>query len=135
MSAENFEQELTQFKKEFYEATQRKDRPALERMFHDGFIFVDPEGDIVDKPHCIFSITHPDSNFTDNFKRVEKKVSTNIEGNVITEVADVELIGTLKGQDRTGLYINTCTYVKGPNGWQILGNTLKPGQSRPGVRM
>jgi ketosteroid isomerase-like protein len=126
MSAQTIEQELIEFKAQFYDATKRKDREALEKMIHDDFSFIDPEGQIVDKAHCLYSITHPNSHFTDNFKREEKKVSTSVNGNTVTEVADVELIGTLKGEDRTGAYINTATYVKGPDGWQMLGNTLRP---------
>jgi uncharacterized protein DUF4440 len=126
LEQEALEQELAQFKKVFYEATVRKDRDLLETFFHDDFKFIDPEGQIVDKVHCLYSITHPNSHFTDNFERSERKVSISVDGNTVTEVADVELIGTLKGEDRTGRYIDTATYVKGPNGWQMLGNTLRP---------
>ena len=126
MSADTVEQELAQFKKQFYEATKRKDRASLEKLIHDNFRFVDPEGQVVDKAHCLYSMTHPNSHFTDNFERAERKVSVSQDGNTVTEIADVELIGTLKGLDRTGRYINTATYVRGPEGWQMLGNTLRP---------
>jgi hypothetical protein len=126
MSTEPFEQELAEFKKLFYEATKRKDRATLETLIHDDFRFVDPEGQVVDKVHCLYSMTHPNSHFTDNFKREEKKISTSVDGDTVTEVATVDMVGTLKGLDRTGAYINTATYVKGPNGWQMLSNTLRP---------
>ncbi len=126
MSLEIIEQELQQFKKVFYEATVRKDRAALEKMLHENFAFIDPEGQIVDKEHCLYSITHPNSQFTDNFQRSERKVSISIDGDTVTEVAYVDMVGTLKGEDRTGTYIDTATYVKGPNGWQMMGNTLRP---------
>jgi ketosteroid isomerase-like protein len=132
MSAQTIEQELTQFKEQFYDATKRKDRDTLETMVHDGFIFLDPEGRIVDKEICLSSITHPDSHFADNFKRVEKEVAVSADGKTVTEVADVELTGDLKGENRSGLYINTATYVKGPDGWQVIGNTWQEGQSCPG---
>jgi len=126
MADVTIEQQLEQFKRDFYEATQRKDRAVLEQMIHDEFAFIDPEGQIVDKAHCLYSITHPNSHFAENFRRTERKVSISINGNTATEVADVELHGTLKGEDRTGFYINTATYVRGPDGWQMLGNTLRP---------
>ncbi len=126
MSDQAIEAELAEFKKAFFQATVAKDREALERMLHPDFSFIDPEGQIVDKVHCLYSITHPRSHFTDNFSRKELRISFSVDGDTVTEIAEVELNGTLKGYDRTGRYIDTATYVKGPGGWQMIANTLRP---------
>jgi hypothetical protein len=132
MSVQPKEQELAQFKQEFFAAALRKDRSVLERMIHDGFIFLDAEGRIVDKDICLSTLTDPGTHFADNCSRVEKETAISADGKTVTEVADVEMSGTIEGQDRSGLYINTATFVKGPSGWQVIGNTWQPGQSCPG---
>lgn len=132
MSARTIEQELTQFKQQFFDATKRKDRETLDTMLHDGFIFLDSKGRIVDKEDCLSTITAPDSRFPDNFKRVEKEIAVSADGKTVTEVADVELPVDLGGENQPGLYINTATYVKGPEGWQVISNTWQEGQSCPG---
>jgi len=97
----------------------------LEKLLHDAYNFVTPEGEVFNKQQLIDNVVHPTTNFLDHdFKRVEVEIAVGATGEMVTEVADVALIGDLKGEDRTGHYINTATYVKGPNGWQILGNTI-----------
>src|SRR5215470_15424137 len=110
MSVQPKEQELTQFKREFAQAVSRKDRSILEKLIHDGFIFLDPDGKIVDKEDCLRTLTHPGTHFADGFKRVEKEVAISADGKTVTEVADVELKGTVEGEEKTGLYINTATF-------------------------
>jgi hypothetical protein len=132
MSVKAKEEELTEFKREFYLAAKRRDRSTLQKMIHDGFIFLDPDGRIVDKDECVQTLTDPGTYLADNFKRTEKEVAISADGKTVTEVADVELSGKLKGVDLNGLYINTATYVVGPSGWQLIQNTWQPGQSCPG---
>lgn len=119
------EKELKALKREFQEASKRKDREALERMLHDDFTLVDPSGNIVDKRQLIEGIVHPGSTFADNFERNEQRTTFFEEGNLVREVADVRMEGKLQGRKVTGDYINTATYIKGPQGWQFAGNTLR----------
>ncbi len=132
MLTQTFEEELTRFKQTFYEAARCKDRAALGRMIHDGFILLGPEGQILDKAECLTGLIHPDSHFTGRAARTERKVSRSAGSTAVTEVADVVFEGTLQGQDRGGEYINTATYVRGPDGWQVISNTWQRGQSCPG---
>jgi ketosteroid isomerase-like protein len=119
------EHELKQFKKDFEEASKRKDRAALERMIHDDFTLVDPDGNRIDKKNLIDGIVHSQSNFAQNFGRSEHKTTIEINGNAARETAEVRMHGNLAQRgDVSGEYINTATYVHGPNGWQFLGNTL-----------
>jgi ketosteroid isomerase-like protein len=119
------QKELKDLKRDFQEASKRKDREALERLLHDDFTLVDPSGDIVNKEQLIEGIIHPQSTFADNFERNEQKITFFEEGNLVREVADVKIGGNLRGRKVTGDYINTATYIKGPTGWQFAGNTLR----------
>jgi ketosteroid isomerase-like protein len=122
---EDLEPQLQQVKENFKKAAKAKVRADLEVLLHANYSFISPEGDIFTKQQLIENVLHPTTNFLNhNFNRVELEIAVSADGNTVTEVANVELIGDLKGEDRTGAYINTATYVKGPDGWQILGNTI-----------
>ena len=120
------ERELRQFKLEFARATREKDRPALERMIHDEFTLIDPEGNVVEKTQLIDTIMHADSDFMREFNRAERRTSIEVRGNTARDTADVKLRGTLHGRgDVTGEYMHTATFIRGTGGaWQMLGNTL-----------
>lgn len=125
MDRHQLEEPLQVLKEDFQRAAKSKDRPKLEQMLHPEYSFISPEGEVFTKPQLIDNIVHRETNFLNhNFKRIELQIAVGPRGSMVTEVADVELIGDLIGQDRTGHYINTAVYVKGPNGWQILGNTI-----------
>ena len=119
------EQELKQFKHDFEQASKRKDRAALERMIHDDFTLVDPNGAIVDKKNLIDAIVHDQSDFAQNFARMEHKTTIDVNGSAARETADVRIKGKLATRgDVSGDYVNSATYVRGPGGWQFIGNTL-----------
>ncbi len=119
----NAEKELKKFKDDFEKASKQKDRATLESMLHDDFTLVDPDGKIIDKQQLIEDILHPNSEFQ-GFDRKEHNTSYQVDGNAARETADVTLTGKLKGKKITGQYINSATFVKGPSGWQMAGNTL-----------
>jgi len=122
---DSLDQELQQLKEEFQRSAKSKDRASLEGILHDDYSFIGPEGTVFDKPTLIDNIVHPTTNFlSHNFRRAETNIAVSADGRTVTEAADVDLIGDLRGEDRTGKYINTATYVKGLNGWQIMGNTI-----------
>ena len=122
---EDLEPQLQLVKANFQKAAKAKVRSELEELLHDSYTFISPEGDIFSKQQLIANVIHPETNFLNhNFNRVELEIAVSADGKMVTEVANVELIGDLKGENRTGAYINTATYVKGANGWQILGNTI-----------
>jgi ketosteroid isomerase-like protein len=125
MSQEMLEQGLQRFKESFQKAVKSRDRRALEEMLHANYSFVGPEGNVFSKQQLIENIVHPTTNFMDhNFKRTERRISISDDGDTVTEVADVDFSGDLIGEDKTGRYVNTATYVKGARGWQILGTTI-----------
>jgi ketosteroid isomerase-like protein len=124
MTNEDLDPDLQRFEG-FQSAAKGKDPEALQRILHDDYSIITSEGEIITKRQLIENVIHPSTNFlSHNFKRTERHIAISEDGNTVTEVADVELIGDLIGEDRTGPYINTATYVKGPNGWQIMGNTI-----------
>jgi len=117
--------DLRQFKRDFQDAARKKDQAALERMIHDDFTLVDPAGKEVNKKALIQDIVHSSSNFMTGFKRTEKRTVFHIDGNAARETAHVSLRGNLQRHGEiTGRYINSATFLKGPDGWQMAGNTL-----------
>jgi hypothetical protein len=122
---EDLDPELQRVKANFQKAAKSKERVELEGLLHTDYSFISPEGDIFSKQQLIENVIHPTTNFLNhNFNRVELEIAVSADGMMVTEVATVELIGDLKGENRTGSYINTATYVKGTDGWKILGNTI-----------
>jgi len=125
MNQVSLEPMLVELKEGFQRAAKSKDRSALELLLHANYSFLSPEGLIIGREQLIENILHPTTNFLNhNFNRVERKISVSADGNTVTEAADVDLIGDLIGEDRTGAYINTATYVKRDGRWQILANTI-----------
>ena len=120
----NAEKELKKFKDDFEKATKKRDRASLESMVHDDFTLVDPDGKIISKQQLIDDIVDPKSTFQDSFNRKEHQTSFHADGDAARETADVTITGNLKGKKVTGQYVNSATYVKGPSGWQMAGNTL-----------
>jgi len=125
MSKRNPDQELKKFKQHFEKAARQKDRAALEKMIHDDFTLVTPEGAVVQKNELINDIVDPTSNFMDSFFRTERKTVFHVDGNTARETADVKLKGRVgKRPQVDGDYVNTATYVRGSAGWQMAGNSL-----------
>lgn len=125
MSKRNPEQELKKFKQDFEKAARKKDRAALEKMIHNDFTLVTPEGHIVDKKELIADITDPSSDFMNSFLRAEHRTVFHVNGDTARETADVKIKGHLaKKRDISGDYVNTATYVHGTTGWQMAGNSL-----------
>jgi ketosteroid isomerase-like protein len=117
--------DLREFKKEFQEASRNKDREALNRMIHDDFTLVDPNGREVTKQRLIDDIVHNNTDFMGGFRRREIRTTFQQDGNAARETANVTMRGTLQRHgDISGRYINSATFLKGPNGWQMAGNTL-----------
>jgi hypothetical protein len=59
------------------------------------------------------------------FTRTEKRTVFQLDGRAARETANVRLRGNLQRHgDITGRYINSATFLKGPDGWQMAGNTL-----------
>ncbi|HWW82134.1 MAG TPA: nuclear transport factor 2 family protein [Vicinamibacterales bacterium] len=118
-------QDLSQFKRDFEDAARNKDRASLERLIHDDFTLVDPNGNEVKKKRLIDDIVHGASDFMTSFKRAEKRTVFQLDGVAARETATVSLAGNLhRHGDIGGRYINSATFLKGPNGWQMAGNTL-----------
>ncbi len=125
LTNEDLEPDLQELKARFQMAAKSKVREELEGILHGEYAIVTSEGEIIEREQLIDNVIHASTNFLNhNFRRVERHIAISADGNTVTEVADVDLIGDLIGDDRTGRYINTATYVKGPNGWVLLGNTI-----------
>ncbi len=130
MSVATLDPQLQQLKERFSAATKSKDRAALEAILHTNYTLTSPEGHVLTKRQVIENLLQPGTNFMDGkFTRTERKVGVSPDGNTVSEVADVQFEGDLTGENRTGCYVNTATYVKGPDGWVILGTTITKRQN------
>jgi ketosteroid isomerase-like protein len=119
------EQSLYRFKSEFEKAAREKDRATLNRLIHDDFSLVDPNGNVISKQEVINDIVHPNSQFMDSFVRRELRTAYHVDGNVARETAAVLMQGQhVKHGDITGQYVNTATFVHTANGWKMIGNSL-----------
>jgi len=132
MATQTIDSEITQFNYRLADAIQRKDRATLAGLIHDDFLLLDTDGKLLEKNDWLSHVTHAASHLGQDLNRQTRRLSLSPDGTTVTEVADVELHGTLLGQDRSGPYIITATYVQGSHGWQLIGNTWQPGQSCPG---
>lgn len=125
MATRNAEQELRQFKQDFQQATHKKDRAALEQMLHDDFTMISPGGTTLSKQELIDDICHPDSDFGRDSQKSPRKTTVSIQGNMAHETADVQMKGKVGPLgDVTGTYVDTSTYIRGPQGWQFLSNSI-----------
>src|SRR6201995_3767393 len=99
---EDLDPQLQRVKENFQKAAKAKVRDELEKLLHDAYNFVTPEGEVFNKQQLIDNVVHPTTNFLDHdFKRAEVEIAVGATGEMVTEVADVALIGDLKGEDRT----------------------------------
>lgn len=125
-------QGLLQQKQDFFDAVRRRDRTALESMFHDGYIFLGPDGQVLDKDQSLDGLTHQGTCLAADCERSERTTSVSLDGNTVTEVADVRLKGDVKGHDCEENFINTCTFINSNGRWQLISSTWQYGQSCPG---
>jgi len=117
--------ELKKFIKDFQTASRKKDRTTLNKLLHDNFTLIDPEGKEVGKKELINAIVHPDSSFMRAFQRNARQSTFALAGNAVRQTADVKMTGKLKTRGTiSGDYTNTATFVRGPRGWQMIGNSL-----------
>ena len=93
-------------------------------MIHDDFTLIDPSGKEVDKTTLINEIVHPASDFMQNFSRAERRTTIHVDGSSARESTDVKIKGRGARLDYTGDWVNTATYMKGPKGWQFIGNSM-----------
>ena len=69
---EDLDPQLQRVKENFQKAAKAKVRDELEKLLHDAYNFVTPEGEVFNKQQLIDNVVHPTTNFLDHdFKRAE----------------------------------------------------------------
>ncbi len=116
-AGETVEQELRKLNEEGAKAYLQRDTKALERIWADDFIFTNPFGEVTTKAQEIANVKSGELTF-ESFTTDDVQVRTFVDVAVLTGRATVK--GHYKGQDISGRYRYTDTYVKLEGRWQII---------------
>ncbi len=117
------EEDLMEFYNSFQEATLSQDQEKLESMIDDNFYFVDPFGSCLDKQEMIRDITNRTVTF-DEHNRSEHILKFHLAGNKAVVITLVSMKGTHRGEDVSGCYRDTHTFVWGETGWKLASASM-----------
>jgi ketosteroid isomerase-like protein len=121
--AQTREQELMQFFSNFQQAAQNKDRAALGLLIHDDYILVGPTGDMVDKQNMLDDILSGRINWND-FARSDHRIR--FHGDMAAWTSHFMIKGKREGQEISGQYRDTNTFVKQGTIWQLIASHITP---------
>jgi ketosteroid isomerase-like protein len=106
--------ELTRQERIWTEAIKNRDRQVLDRLLADDFIFTDDEGNVYDKEQYISTIV--------DLIRVASytvdQTAIHVHGDTAIVVGRWTGTQTIDGQDASGAFRFTDTFVRRPDGWQ-----------------
>lgn len=112
------------------DAALNKDQAGLEALFHPEYYLVDDKGNVHTRNQVIDSVLHSETGFTGFKYQNALRTDYQYEGDTIREVSEVQLSGKYMNpasqtmESIADSFIYTATYVKGPNGLQIIANTM-----------
>ncbi|MEP6924411.1 MAG: nuclear transport factor 2 family protein [Pyrinomonadaceae bacterium] len=114
------EAEVMKAGQSYGELLKRKDRAALERLFHDDYMFTDDDGTTRNKAEDINMMVRPDL-MIESEELIDQKVRT-VGNNGAVETGIYKVKGTSKGKpfEETGRY--TTTWVASNGQWKILAD-------------
>jgi hypothetical protein len=112
------------------EAAANKDEAGLQALFHPEYYLVDDKGNVHTRSQVIDSVLHSDTGFEGFKYQNALRTDYQYEGDTVREVSEVQLSGKYMNPTTEALenigdqYIYTATYVRGPQGLQIIANTM-----------
>jgi ketosteroid isomerase-like protein len=96
------------------EAIKNRDREALDHLLADDFIFTDDEGNVYDKAQYMSAVTE-----------LIRVTSYTVDQTTVHEYGDIGVVAgrwtgtqTIEGNDASGAFRFTDTFVRRPGGWQ-----------------
>ena len=113
----NVEQSLTQIEQQLADALMKGDAATIDKNVADTFIFTDPQGMVQDKARLVGDVKSGDLKVAST-KLDEIKVQPYGDAAVVTYRTTDQ--GTYKGQDISGQYRWTDTWVKKGGQWQLV---------------
>jgi len=111
------EKELTDLENRWAEAIAKGDVTALERLYADEYMAIDPAGATLTKEQDIANVKSGNFKLA-SFKIDELKVRVHGEVAVVTSRNTIK--GTYMGKDASGAYRGTDVFVKRGGRWQVL---------------
>jgi len=122
--------DVAAYVEECTDAVASKDQARLDALFHPEYYLVDDKGNVLTRSQVMDSVLHSETAFEGFKYQNALRSDYQYEGDTIREVSVVQLSGKYLhpgSQTMENLgdrYIYTATYVKGPNGLQIIANTM-----------
>jgi ketosteroid isomerase-like protein len=116
------EQEVRQMIEKYRTALLQRDIPALERIWADDYVFVNPSGEVLTKEQRLTNLKSGATTF-DSINQ-EENLTVRVYQNSAVVTSRVTLKGQYSGQPVSGRYASTLVWVKGPAGWQLVSNQL-----------
>jgi ketosteroid isomerase-like protein len=120
------EKELIDLENHWGEVTVKSDVPALERLYSDEYLAIDPAGAIFTKAQDIANVKSGNFKLA-TFKLDDVKVKIHGEMGVVTGRNTIK--ATYMGKDISGAYRFTDVFVKRAGRWQVLstqGTAIAP---------
>ena len=116
------EQAVRQRSREYVDALTKRDVGTLEKIWADGYTFINPQGQLVTKAQRIANVTSGATEFQAIKPQNER---LEVMGNVALDIGTVTLQGTkYSGQESSGEYRYMNVWRKTGNDWQIVANQI-----------
>jgi ketosteroid isomerase-like protein len=116
------EQEVRQMIEKYRTALLQRDVPALEKIWADDYIFVNPSGEVMTKTQRLANVKSGATSLESINE--EENITVRVYQNSAVATSRVTIKGQYGGQPISGQYRSTHVWVKGPAGWQLVSNQL-----------
>lgn len=118
----NFKQDLEKRSREYSEALTNRDLNALEQIWTDDYVFINPHGELVTKSQRLSNLKAGATEFQAIQPKSER---TEVHGNVALDVGTVTLEGTkYGGKESSGDYRYMTVWVNNDGRWQMIANQI-----------
>lgn len=107
---------------EYTEALTKRDLNALEQIWTDDYVFINPRGELVTKSQRLSNLKAGATEFQAIRPKSER---TEVHGNVALDVGTVTLEGTkYGGKESSGDYRYMTVWVNNDGRWQMIANQI-----------
>ena len=115
-------QDLEKRFREYSEALTKRDLNALEQIWTDDYVFINPRGELVTKSQRLSNLKTGATEFQAIRPKSER---TEVHGNVALDVGTVTLEGTkYGGKESSGDYRYMTVWVNNDGRWQMIANQI-----------